>query len=138
MGQRVEIGIDAAPDKHLIGTMTSIANIGEQRPNSDSKVFEVVILIDGTDWDLRPAMTTSNTIIVAEADDALYVPLEAIHSADTLTYVYKGGRGKVKQEVLLGLINENTAVIEMGLVLTDEIYLTVPKNAKELAFSYLQ
>jgi len=138
VGQRVEIGIDAAPDKHLIGTMTSIANIGEQRPNSDSKVFEVVILIDGTDWDLRPAMTTSNTIIVAEADDALYVPLEAIHSADTLTYVYKGGRGKVKQEVLLGLINENTAVIEMGLVLTDEIYLTVPKNAKELAFSYLQ
>jgi hypothetical protein len=44
----------------------------------------------------------------------------------------------MKQEVLLGLINENAAVIEMGLVLTDEIYLTVPENADELAFSYLQ
>lgn len=138
-GLMVEIGIDAAPDKRLTGTVTSVANIGEQRPNSDSKVFEVVILIDGTDYDLRPAMTTSNTIIVAEVESALYIPLEVIHSADTLTYVYnKGGRGKVKQEVLLGLINENAAVIEMGLVLTDEIYLTVPENADELAFSYLQ
>jgi len=138
-GLTVEIGIDAAPDKHLTGKVTQVANIGEQRSNSDSKVFEVVILIDGTDYDLRPAMTTSNTLIVAEADDALYIPLEAIHSADTLTYVYnKGGRGKVKQEVLLGLINENAAVIKMGLVLTDEIYLTVPENADELAFSYLQ
>jgi len=139
VGLTVEIGIDAAPDKHLTGKVTHVANIGEQRPNSDSKVFEVIILIDGTDYDLRPAMTTSNTLIVAEADDALYIPLEGIHSADTLTYVYnKGGRGKVKQEVLLGLINENAAVIEMGLVLTDEIYLTVPENADELAFSYLQ
>jgi len=140
VGLTVEIGIDAAPDKRLTGTITSVANIGEQRPNSDSKVFEVIILIDGTDYDLRPAMTTSNTLIIAEADDALYIPLEVIHSVDTLTYVYnKGGRrGKVKQEVLLGLINENAAVIEMGLVLTDEIYLTVPENADELAFSYLQ
>ena len=138
-GLTVEIGIDAAADKHLTGKVTSVANIGEQRPNSDSKVFEVVILVNGTDYELRPAMTTSNTIIVAEAVDALYVPLEGIHSADTLTYVYnKGGRGKVKQEVLLGLINENAAVIEMGLVLTDEIYLTVPENADELQFSYLQ
>lgn len=138
-GLTVEIGIDAAADKHLTGKVTHVANIGEQRPNSDSKVFEVIILIDGTDYDLRPAMTTSNTIIVAEAVDALYVPLEGIHSADTLTYVYnKGSRGKIKQEVLLGLINENAAVIEMGLVLTDEIYLTVPENADELAFSYLQ
>ena len=138
-GLTVEISIDAAPDKRLTGTVTSVANIGDQRPNSDSKVFEVVILIDGTDYDLRPAMTTSNTLIIAEADDALYIPLEVIHSADTLTYVYnKGSRGKMKQEVLLGLINENAAVIEMGLVLTDEIYLTVPENADELAFSYLQ
>lgn len=138
-GLKVEIGIDAAADKRLTGTVTSVANIGEQRPNSDSKVFEVIILIHGTDYDLRPAMTTSNTLIIAEADDALYIPLEGIHSADTLTYVYnKGSRGKVKQEVLLGLINENAAVIEMGLVLTDEIYLTVPENADELAFSYLQ
>jgi HlyD family secretion protein len=138
VGQRAEIGIDAAPDKRLTGTVTSVANIGEQRPNSDSKVFEVILLVDGTDWDLRPAMTTSNTIIVAQAEDVLYVPLEAIYSSDSLTYVYmKGSRAKVKQEVLLGLINENAAVIEKGLAPTDDVYLSVPENADEFVFSYL-
>lgn len=128
-GQQVEIGLDADPDKKLTGKVTQIANVGEQRPNSDSKVFEVKILVNESDSTLRPAMTTSNTIIVARADSVLHIPLEAIHSNDTLTYVYKkAGSDIVRQEIRLGLINEFEAVIEDGLQEADQLYLSVPEE----------
>src|SRR5690606_8316611 len=63
VGQKVEIGLDAYPEKKLKGVVIRVANVGEQRPNSDAKVFEVAVEIDGTDPTLRPSMTTSNKII---------------------------------------------------------------------------
>ncbi len=62
-GQTVEVGLDAYPEKKLTGQVRSVANVGEQRPNSDAKVFEVMIEINGTDPTLRPSMTTSNKIV---------------------------------------------------------------------------
>ena len=128
-GQPVEIGLDADPDKRLNGSVTRVANIGEQRPNSDAKVFEVAIVVAGVDTTLRPAMTTSNTIVVAEIPEALYIPLETIHTQDSLTYVFarRGGR-TVRQEVHLGLLNENEAVVEDGLSVEDRLYLSLPTD----------
>src|SRR5258708_11249644 len=89
-GQRVEIGLDAYPDKKLKGSVVQVANVGEQRPNSDAKVFEVRVEIEGTDPTLRPSMTTSNKIIANEMESALYVPLECLHNQyDSITFVYK-------------------------------------------------
>jgi HlyD family secretion protein len=53
-GQKVEVGLDAYPDKKLSGSVMRVANVGEQRPNSDAKVFEVAVEIYGTDLTLRP------------------------------------------------------------------------------------
>jgi multidrug resistance efflux pump len=41
LGQKVQISLDADPTKKLSGTVTHIANVGELRPNQESKVFEV-------------------------------------------------------------------------------------------------
>lgn len=132
-GQPVEIGLDADPDKQLTGTVTSVANIGEQRPNSDAKVFQVEIEVNERDTTLRPAMTTSNTIIVAEREQALHIPLETLHAQDSLTYVFARRDGRtVRQEVHLGLINENRAVVEAGVTPEDELYLSVPADTAGL------
>jgi multidrug efflux pump subunit AcrA (membrane-fusion protein) len=89
-GQIVEIGLDAYPDKRLNGKVTNVANVGEQRPNSDAKVFEVLVEIEGNDPTLRPSMTTSNRIIAKSIDNVLFIPLECLHSkSDTVTFVYK-------------------------------------------------
>ena len=127
-GQRVEIGLDAYPDKNLSGLVTTVANVGEQRPNSDAKVFEVNVEIRGTDASLRPAMTTSNKIIALVIDSALYVPLECLHSQyDSITYVFKkDGINTVKQEVMIGETNANDVVILAGLGEGDRLYLSVP------------
>jgi RND family efflux transporter MFP subunit len=127
VGQKVEIRLDADPNKKLTGDVTEVANIGEQRPNSDSKVFEVKILVNESDTTLRPAMTTSNTIVIATLDSVLSVPLEAIHAEENRSYVYRAqGGGIVKQEVRLGPMNDNNVVIEKGLGDEDLVYLSIP------------
>ena len=138
-GQKVEIGLDAFPDKILTGKVIRVANVGEQSPNSDSKVFEASIEIDGTDPLLRPAMTTSNKIVVNEMDTALFVPLESLHSKDdSITFVYKKVGLKVsKQEVQVGETNSNEATIKLGLSSNDKVYLSVPPNMDDAMIAML-
>ena len=125
-GQSVEIGFDAFPEKQLKGRVTRVANVGEQRPNSDAKVFEVEIEVFGTDDLLKPGMTTSNRIITKEEPEALYIPLECLHSQfDSITYVYKKeGLNTIKQEVMLGEANTDHVIVMAGLEAKDKVFLS--------------
>ncbi len=132
-GQKVTLKLDADPNKPLTGSVTSVANIGEQRPNSDSKVFEVRIKVNESDTTLRPAMTTANEILVARLDSVISIPLECVHTEGTMTFVYKKNGGSIaKQEVKLGLINENAAVVHSGIAEDDEVLLATPPESATL------
>ncbi|MCX6138566.1 MAG: HlyD family efflux transporter periplasmic adaptor subunit [Ignavibacteriales bacterium] len=132
VGQSIRIKLDADPKKVLTGSIISVANIGEQRPNSDSKVFEVHIHVQESDSTLRPSMTTSNEILVAEQKNALSIPLECLHADSGRTFVYKQDRGApMKQPIKLGLMNDNEAIVLEGLTEKDRIYLTTPFEAKK-------
>lgn len=138
-GQTAEIGLDAFPEKKLTGTVIRVANVGEQRQNSDSKVFETTIEIDGSDDMLRPSMTTSNRIIVDEIDSVLFVPLECLHSQhDSITFVYKKtGVNISKQEVEIGPTNSNEAVVLNGLNAGDRVFLSLPAGQEEKSIALL-
>jgi len=138
-GQKVEIGLDAFPEKKLTGIVTNVANVGEQRPNSDAKVFEALIEIQGSDDMLKPSMTTSNRIITSVIDTALFIPLECLHSKDdSISYVYvRKGIKKVKQEIKLGGTNNNEAVVDLGLEAGDKVYLSVPGGMEEESIALL-
>jgi HlyD family secretion protein len=125
-GQLVRIGVDAFPEKSYTGVVKEVSNIGEQLKNADAKVFEVIIKVDGEDEILRPAMTTSNKIITASLDSAVFVPSETIFERDSITYVYK--TNGTRQVVVKGPSNENFTVIERGLQAGDELYLSLPQN----------
>jgi HlyD family secretion protein len=130
-GQKVEIGLDAFPDKKLAGRVTKVANVGEQRPNSDAKVFQVTVEIDEIDDNLRPGMTTSNKIITNLIENAIFVPLEALHVfQDSVTYVFKKeGMSYQKQEVYVGETNANHAQINLGLSSGQSVYLSIPESS---------
>jgi len=132
-GQQVEVGLDAYPDKKLRGLVMRVANVGEQRPNSDSKVFEVSVEIKGTDATLRPSMTTSNRILANAVDSALYVPLESLHNQfDSITYVFKeDGMNIIKQEVIVGETNANDVIVLNGLLESDRVYLSMPEGLED-------
>jgi multidrug resistance efflux pump len=128
VGQDVIIGVDAFPGKEYTGVVTEVANIGEQLRNSNAKVFEVIIEVNETDSILRPAMTTKNMIITDVIDSVLYIPIESVHSNDSLSYVYQG---RSKQQVILGKANENEIIVRAGLEEDDEVYLVPPEGAED-------
>jgi HlyD family secretion protein len=134
--QQVRVWVDAFPDKRFTGVVTEVANVGQQLPNTDAKVFEVRIELNERDTILRPSMTTSNMIITQVLDSVLFIPLEAVHANDSLTFVYtRDGR---KQVVVLGESNENQIIVDMGLKRGEKLYLSNPDNPENFQYSGLE
>ena len=127
VGQLVEVGVDAFPDKQYTGVVTEVANIGEQLRNSNAKVFEVMIQVNEYDSILRPAMTTMNKIITNTIENALYIPIECIHNDEGIAYVFTH---KAKRQVIVGTSNDNEIIIKAGLEQDDEVYLVPPEKAE--------
>jgi HlyD family secretion protein len=129
-GQRVDILVDAFPEKKYSGSVISVANIGEQLPNADAKVFEVMIRVDGSDLILRPSMTTGNKIITKTIPDVTYIPLESVQAGpDSIPFVYlKSGD---RQVVVLGESNENNVIVEKGIEPKTPLYLNTPESPEK-------
>jgi HlyD family secretion protein len=126
--QIVRVGVDAFPEKQYTGRIIEVANVGEQLPNTDAKVFEVLIKVSEYDPILRPSMTTSNVILTDSRENVLFIPLEALHTVDSIPFVYK--KSGVKQVVIPGPQNENEIIIEKGLSDGERLYLSIPENVE--------
>ena len=133
LNQQAEIVVDAFPGRTFTGQVVEIANIGEQRPNQDARVFEVKIRINESDTILRPAMTTKNTILTHREQDVVYIPIEALHVSESVTFVYRQQQNRViRQQVRSGIRNENQIVILEGLQEGDVVLLSVPSDPENL------
>jgi HlyD family secretion protein len=130
IGQKVNINVDALPEKGFTGEVISISNIGEQLSNSDTKMFEVQIRVDGSDLSLRPSMTTGNKIIIETFDDVDFIPIECVQAGpDSIPFVFvKTG---TKQIVLLGKSNEKNVIVEQGLETGSFIYMIPPEESQK-------
>jgi multidrug efflux pump subunit AcrA (membrane-fusion protein) len=129
LGQKVQISLDADPTKKLSGTVTHIANVGEQKPNQDSKVFEVKIEIAKADTTLRPGMTTANAIETSSTANVLSIPLETVVNEGGFQYVYKkDGSRTVKQMIETGAMNDNEIVVKRGVSKDQLVFLTPPTD----------
>jgi HlyD family secretion protein len=129
IGQEVNIVVDAFPKESYLGHVMSVANIGEQLPNSDAKMFETQIKMEGSNSKLRPSMTTGNKLIIKSIDNAIYIPTECVQTgADGIPYVYQ--KNKTRQIVILGEANEKNVIVEQGLEPGTNIYLNPPEKAE--------
>lgn len=130
VGQPVTITLDADPSRTLAGTVAAVANVGEQRPNSDAKVFEVKVTVTAPDTTLRPGMTTGNIIETARLEAVLSIPLEAVTTEDNVPYAFVRRSGRVeKQEIATGALNDTHVVVVDGLEDDDEVLLVPPADA---------
>jgi HlyD family secretion protein len=129
-GQKVSLIVDAFPERSYSGSVISVANIGEQLPNADAKVFEVLIKVDGSDPILRPSMTTGNKVITKTIDNVTFIPLECVLTGeDSIPVVYL--KNRTKHVVVLGESNENNVVVEQGIEPGDVVYLSTPENPEK-------
>ncbi len=137
-GLSVTIGFDAFPDVTLEGTVTSVANVGEKKRGSDINLFQVMVKLNGSNINIRPGMTTSNRILIEEEENVLTVPLEAIFSKDSVSYVYiKSGFSITKREIELGGSNFDAVVVKNGLKENDVVYLSKPEGLEEKGIALL-
>lgn len=134
VGLPVQISVDAMQGKTFPGHISFIANIGEQLPNSDTKVFEVLVRFDDLDPGLRPTMTSNNKVIIRTFDNILYIPLESLHAdADNIPFVYT--KDKTRQVVIPGESNDKYVIIEKGLAEGASIFLSTPENQGKFTVS---
>ncbi|WP_439183659.1 efflux RND transporter periplasmic adaptor subunit [Carboxylicivirga taeanensis] len=140
VGQTVTVGVDAFPEKSFKGEVITVANIGQVIPNSDTKVFEVAIKLEGTDSDLRPAMTTSNIINTAHIRNTLSAPLECIFSNDSLSYAFvKAGKSDYRKQIIEpGISNENYIQLLAGVDEQDELLMNTPDGADKKPFDGIE
>ncbi|AUP77866.1 efflux RND transporter periplasmic adaptor subunit [Flavivirga eckloniae] len=138
-GLSTKIGFDAFPDIELDGVVTSVANVGETKPGSDIKLFQVLIKLNGTNKNIRPGMTTSNKILIDQQNDVLMVPLEAIFAKDSISYAYvKSGLSINKKQIELGESNNEVVIVKKGLEENDIVYLSKPEGLEEKSITLLE
>jgi len=131
--QKVNISLDAFPKAQLEGKVTEVANVGEKRANSESKVFEVIIEVTKSDSTYRPGMTTSNSIVTFAQDESVIAPLECVFSDGIAKYVFvKDGSSITKQEVELGRENSEEVIIKSGIAEDVELLMVEPEKSEEL------
>lgn len=130
--QEVSVGFDAFPDITMEGVVTSVANVGENKRGSDIKLFQVMIKLKEYNESIRPGMTTSNRILIQKQKDVLMIPLEAVFSTDSISYVYRSSGFSIdKMQVELGDSNEDVVIITKGLSEKDIVYMNKPKGLDE-------
>tara|TARA_R110002049_G_scaffold218113_1_gene389565 strand:- start:109 stop:1353 length:1245 start_codon:yes stop_codon:yes gene_type:complete len=128
----VVIGFDAFPDVTVKGTITNVANVGEEKRGSDIKLFQVLVNFDENNENVRPGMTTSNRILIHKEEEVLMVPLEAVFSQDSISFVYaKSGLSIDKKEIEMGESNLDVVIIKKGLNENDVVYLSKPEGLEE-------
>ncbi len=135
VGDSVEITIDALPNKKYSGIIDRIANIGQELPGFDTKVFKVIINMNEHGEEIKPAMTTNNKIILTKLENAVKIPRHCLFSDDGDTFVFLKTKGKiVKKRVTKGFENDTEIVIKSGLNVGDIILNSAPENRDQIKF----
>ncbi|MBN1958667.1 MAG: HlyD family efflux transporter periplasmic adaptor subunit [Desulfuromonadales bacterium] len=134
-GLPVRISIDALPGQQLSGRVASIAPLPDATSmfmNPDLKVYNSIIAIDGNGSSLRNGMSCQAEIIVAQFEDTLFVPVQAVVRIGTQPTVYVAdGRQFKPRPVTPGLDNNRMIQILDGIEDGDLVLLTPPLGAAE-------
>jgi len=133
VGDSVDVKVDALPGKSIKGAVSDIANIGQELQGFDMKVFKILIDLKAQGNELKPAMTSSNRIILKKMNNVIKIPRNSLFRLNGESFVYvKEGGEIMKKLVSPGIENEEEVVIEQGLEPGNRILLSSPENAGEI------
>lgn len=114
VGQEARMSLDAFPTVELIGEVTYIASVAQTQ--SGVVLYPVTIRLTPSQLPARAGMTADVEITTASQEDALIVPLRAIHAEGERAYVDRLVGGQIERvEVELGLMTETEIEITDGL-----------------------
>lgn len=128
-GLRALIRVEAAAGQELRGQVASVAPMADANSffGSDVKVYTTFVAIDGdtNKLNLRPGMNSQVEILITELDNVLSVPVLAVLEFKGKDYVFiKEGEGFRREEVALGISNDQHVEIKKGLKSGDLVALS--------------
>lgn len=127
LDQTAEVTVSSLGDEVLSGTVTEI-----DKTASDGS-YTAVITLDKVEG-MLPGMTAGVDIRIEGVDDALLIPVEALHQTSSGYYVYTeydedSGEYGGRVDVVPGLSNSSYVEIKSGLAEGDTVYYTESRNA---------
>lgn len=122
LDQTAEITVSSLGDEVLSGTVTEI-----DKTASDGS-YTAVITLDKVEG-MLPGMTAEVDIRIEGVDDALLIPVDALHQTSSGYYVYTSydedsGEYGGRVDVVPGLSNSSYVEIKSGLAEGDTVYYT--------------
>jgi HlyD family secretion protein len=136
LGQSANIRVDAFPDTVFKGKVTEIGSSAIQRTTGvsttqESKDFKVVVTLDNPDRKLKPGLSASADIIVAEKSKALAVPISALVLRDKPD-VDKTAAGSAREEEGVFTVEGGRAkFLPVGKGITGGMMIEVTSGLKE-------
>jgi HlyD family secretion protein len=120
VGQEALVSVDAFPEAELSGEVTYVAPVAQVE--SGVVLYAVTVHLSPTDIPVRAGMTTDVEIVSASRDNALIVPLRAVHTEGDQIYVYRlVGDQTEEVQVALGMVTETEVEITGGLAEGDVV-----------------
>ncbi len=128
VGQSCRITVDALPGIQLHGTVDFVALLpdkGSMWANPNQRLFRSLIAIKDANEEMRPGMSCSVEIVVAEIADTIFMPLQAAFQKDGQSICFVDGNPR---PVSLGRSNEKWVEVLDGVELGDMVSLSPPPD----------
>jgi HlyD family secretion protein len=131
IGQKTEITWDAMPGRIWTGTVATLPATVKLRGTRN--IGEATVALDNADYKLLPNVNVSVSIIIAQHDNVLTIPREALRQDDSVPYVYQIVEDKLRRhEVTVAASNLTKVEVSSGLNDKDVVALNSTSNMKSL------
>ena len=126
LGQEADVTVSSVSEDTLKGTVTEIDK------TDSSGAYTAVVTMDKVEG-MIPGMTASVDVRIEGVDDAIIIPVEALHQTSTGYYVYTSYDEETEEfggrvDVIPGISNSNYVEIKSGLSEGDTVYYTEEQN----------
>lgn len=127
LGQSVSVTVPSVSENAYSGTLTEI-----NRTSSSAGTYSAVIELEKAEGMLS-GMTADVSVRIEGVDDAILIPVDAIHKTRDGAYVYTSYNEELQEysgkvDVVTGLENSTYAEIKSGLSVGDTVYYTEEKS----------
>jgi multidrug efflux pump subunit AcrA (membrane-fusion protein) len=110
VGQKASLTFDAIPNKQYSGVVTEVGMVGASTQGVVN--YPVTVQITNVDASIRPGMTAAVNIVIAQHDNVLMVPNQAIEVTGRQRQVIVLFEGQqIPVQVAVGLSNETMSEV---------------------------
>ena len=129
-GQEAEITVESVGEDVYSGSVTEISKVADT--STGVTQYSAQVLLDNAPG-MLPGMTADVGIKIEGSENALIIPVEALHQTSTGAFVYTSFDEETQQyggkvDVVPGMQNDNFAEILSGLREGDTVYYTKQEN----------